>query len=257
MKANITLGLLVLASTSFGQVQNGSFESGGAFSTAGWIPTVCAVISSSTDAPDGDHALVMASSGPSVCNYAVDSNRLVQALPWVNDNDVLLLQWWWHKAFPNDYAIAWLGTVENGVFESQYSFTTTANNWAMFTMEEQIQVGPGQQAALALGGGFALQDGGLSFYDKVEVSLVTGIAENSPRLPLRPNPVDDVLRIDPPGATELVVFDPSGALRHRSSGWNGAGATTQEINVEHLAPGCYIVEARGPAGVQRARFIKR
>jgi hypothetical protein len=257
MKGNITLGMLIIAISTSAQIQNGSFESGGVFNTNGWTPTACAVIGSTTDAPDGDHALVMASSSVNVCNYAVDSNRLVQVLPWVNDGDLLRLQWWWHKGAPNEYAIAWLGTVENGTFTSQYSFTTSANNWAMFTMDEEIQVGPGQQAALALGGGFALQDGGSSYFDMIEVSLVTGLAEDQARLPMRPNPVEDILRIDATGLREFVVFDISGAVRYRGSGSRSTIGDAHELDVERLPAGTYILEAHGLDAVKRARFIKR
>ncbi|MGV3636119.1 MAG: T9SS type A sorting domain-containing protein [Flavobacteriales bacterium] len=257
MRASSTFPMLMIAFATSGQVLNGSFEIGGAFSIAGWAPTACAVIGSTTDTPDGDHALVMASSSANVCNYAIDSNRLVQALPWVNDGDPLLLQWWWRRTSPNDNAIAWLGTVENGVFTSQYSFTTTSNDWAFFTMEEQIQVAPGQQAALALGGGFSLQEGGSSSYDMVEVSLVTGISETQPRLRMRPNPVDDRLFVEAPGFARFAVIDASGRVHYPNRRSIGEESGTTVLDVADLPAGLYVLEARDRQDVLRSRFIKR
>jgi hypothetical protein len=87
-------------------------------------------------------------------------------------------------------------------------------------------------------------------FERIFGDISTGVAgPHSAHMALSPNPVRDVLHLDPPVYGSITVRDLSGRIVQRSMG-NGP---TGSVDVRSLAPAIYVLEA---PGMRPARFMK-
>lgn len=239
------------------QLQNGGFENAGAFDLTGWTSTPCADVSGSSDVPagGGTHSVALRASCADVCNYALDSNYILQEIPWVTDGMALHLSWWWNKTNTNPYAIAWFGTVNGGVFNDTFSVAGTMGDWIFYETFIIAAIDPGEVAAIALGGGMSLSNTDTAWFDEVVVEPVAGIDERTQRIAFRPNPAHDELWVDlTEPAIEVIHLDPLG--RRSPINTSRFDGRTLHVRLDGFAQGQHVLLLRTTSGMQQVRFMK-
>jgi len=260
--APLAIGLVCMVMTAAptglpAQVQNGSFESAGQFSLAGWEWT-CSDPGQLTGGAPGCGAFAV-SKEPGQTQGCFPS-YIYQRLTGVQHGDLLTFSAWMRCGpEPNCLgASIGLGRITNGTFTLGDMFLTYDTVWTYLSVTDTVELGSGDTAVIVLNPGLI---GGpvwpaTAWFDGVSVSMAVGVQEyTAPSVVLFPDPVETELRISSiTPMRELEVTDLEGRIVLRAT---LHGTVMSTVDSSALAAGGYVARVRTDAGTVALRFVKR
>ncbi len=249
MKALLVCFLLLLTMPTNAQLVNGSFESNGAFSLAGWEWT-CETPVGGNDVPAGTGQW---SARKNMGDPNCSPNYLYQRIPFAQAGD-----YWKVSGWVKVDAVGWdtlprlgLGSVSNGAFTTQSWIGSPALVWNYCWIWDTVHTTTTDTAVVLLtcGDGFL----GAGWFDGIELEpLLTGIGEL----------IDINTYFDPEQILHLSagehairsvrLFDAAGRVVHADIVAPGNTA----LATRDLKPGVYLVQLSTDAGPATTRFVK-
>ncbi len=239
------------------QFQNGSFESGGQFSLAGWEWTCSDPLAITGGAPGSGQFAVSKEPGQTQGCFP---SFIFQRLSGVQHGDLLTFSGWLRCGpEPNCLGASFgLGAVSNGIFTLGDMLGTFDTTWTYLNATDTVELTGGDTAVIVLNPGLI---GGpvlpaTSWFDGVSVSMPVGVPERtSPSVVLFPDPVDDELHVKataPMRALEVTDLEGRTVLQ---ADLHGSALGTVELG--GIAAGGYLARVRTVAGTVVLRFVKR
>ena len=254
MRYLCTTLFIVFATFSRAQLVNGSFESDGAFSLAGWEWTCSEPTSVSDVPPDGGTWAVRVNMGTQDCS----PNYLFQRIPFAQGGSHWIFGGWARADSVGWDALPQMGfsSVNNGDFPFQNRIGNPAPYWDYIWVLDTVHASATDTAVVLLGSGDGFM--GAGWFDGLELQPAdpTGLSEAALQLHTYLD-AQQVLYLSAGKSAirSMELFDAAGRMRPVQPHTAAPGGLA--IRTEALGTGMYIVRAITDAGPATVRFIKR
>ncbi len=252
MRLPHTTFLVALATSAPAQLVNGSFESDGAFSLAGWEWT-CGEPTPVSDTPPGGGAWAVRNAmGDPDCS----PSYLFQRLPFAQSGEQWTLSGWVRADSVGWDALPRMGfsSVNGGDFPFQSQIGSPAPYWSYVWITDTVHATPTDTAVVLLqsGNGFL----GAGWFDALELlPASTAVPEGTPRLHTYLDAQQVLyLSVRDHAIRSVHLFDAAGGPHAVRTLATSPGSMA--IRTEELSAGVYIVRAITDAGPSAARFVK-
>ena len=254
MKALLASALVLLATTSNGQLVNGSFESDGVFSLEGWEWT-CEAPTPVTDTPqNGGSWSARLQMGTPDCSPSF----LFQRIPFAVSGSHWTLGGWVRIDTIGWDALPRFGfsSIHNGEFPFQSQIGNPAPYWNYCWIADTVHASATDTAVVLLtcGDGFL----GAGWFDSMELLPAdpTGLGGTAVHLHTYLD-AEQVLFLSAgdKAIRSVQVFDAAGRLRQLAQ--RAAAPGSVALSTDALNAGVYFVQVLTDAGPATTRFVKR
>lgn len=253
MRALVPLALLTCSSAG-AQIVNGSFETSGTASLAGWEWTCSDPMLGADAAPGAGQWSAAKESGQTQGCFP---SYLYQRLAGVSDGQQLILSGWVRCGDmpPCPGAYFGLGTVNSGIFHLEETVGSNQSDWSFHTLTDTVELQTGDTAILVLNSG--LVGGPISpnpgFFDGLAVETVLGLSEHEEALLAQYRAGDELfLAVRQGRIMQTRVLDLTGREVHAIVQRDAAQC---RIALESLGSGVYFADVRTDRGEQTVRFL--